>query len=394
MTKEYSPFTPGMPVPPEFFVGRENEIKQMIESIAKSAEMKSLERIFVLGERGIGKSSLCRLAMAIAEDRHQILGIHVFLGGVTSLEEMVRRIFERLLQESREKIWFQNVRDFLGNHIKEVGLFGVSLQFEASKQDLAKAVSDFAPVLRNLLERLGSQKKGFMLVLDDLNGLATEPRFAHWLKSTIDEIATSRASLPLTLVLVGLPERRRQLIESQPSLDRIFSLINIDRFNEEETIQFYEKAFGKVNVKVEKDAMQLLWRFSGGYPAFLHEIGDAVFKVDEDGSIDEQDANIGVMLAAQVIGVKYIEPKVLDAIKSDRYRGILKKIADPPQKIFLKDELRKRLSQTEVKVLDNFLQKMKQLGVLRQPPEAERGIYEFVSELYPVFFWLQSIRKH
>jgi AAA+ ATPase superfamily predicted ATPase len=394
MTKEYSPFTPGMPVPPEFFVGRENEIKQMIESIAKSAEMKSLERIFVLGERGIGKSSLCRLAMAIGEDRHQILGIHVFLGGVTSLEEMVRRIFERLLQESREKIWFQNVRDFLGNHIKEVGLFGVSLQFEASKQDLAKAVSDFAPVLRNLLERLGSQKKGFMLVLDDLNGLATEPRFAHWLKSTIDEIATSRASLPLTLVLVGLPERRRQLIESQPSLDRIFSLINIDRFNEKQTIQFYEKAFGKVNVKVEKDAMQLLWRFSGGYPAFLHEIGDAVFKVDKDGSIDKEDATQGVMLAAQVIGVKYIEPKVLDAIKSDRYRGILRKIADPPQILFSKDELRKRLSQTEVKVLDNFLQKMKQLGVLRQPPEAERGIYEFVSELYPVFFWLQSIRKH
>jgi len=394
MTKEYSPFTPGMPVPPEFFVGRENEIKQMIESIAKSAEMKSLERIFVLGERGIGKSSLCRLAMAIGEDRHQILGIHVFLGGVTSLEEMVRRIFERLLQESREKIWFQNVRDFLGNHIKEVGLFGVSLQFEASKQDLAKAVSDFAPVLRNLLERLGSQKKGFMLVLDDLNGLATEPRFAHWLKSTIDEIATSRASLPLTLVLVGLPERRRQLIESQPSLDRIFSLINIDRFNEKQTIQFYEKAFGKVNVKVEKDAMQLLWRFSGGYPAFLHEIGDAVFKVDKDGSIDKEDATQGVMLAAQVIGVKYIEPKVLDAIKSDRYRGILRKIADPPQILFSKDELRKRLSQTEVKVLDNFLQKMKQLGVLRQPPEAERGIYEFVSELYPIFFWLQSIRKH
>jgi AAA+ ATPase superfamily predicted ATPase len=394
MTKEYSPFTPGMPVPPEFFVGRENEIKQMIESIAKSAEMKSLERIFVLGERGIGKSSLCRLAMAIGEDRHQILGIHVFLGGVTSLEEMVRRIFERLLQESREKTWFQNVRDFLGNHIKEVGLFGVSLQFEASKQDLAKAVSDFAPVLRNLLERLGSQKKGFMLVLDDLNGLANEPRFAHWLKSTIDEIATSRASLPLTLVLVGLPERRRQLIESQPSLDRIFSLINIDRFNEEETIQFYDKAFGKVNVKVEKDAMQLLWRFSGGYPAFLHEIGDAVFKVDKNESIDRQDATEGVMLAAQVIGIKYIEPKVLDAIKSDRYRGILKKIADPPQILFSKDELRKRLSQTEVKVLDNFLQKMKQLGVLRQPPEAERGVYEFVSELYPIFFWLQSIRKH
>jgi hypothetical protein len=54
-------------------------------------------------------------------------------------------------------------------------------------------------------------------------------------------------------------------------------------------------------------------------------------------------------------------------------------------------ELRpKRVSPDESKVLHNFLQKMKNLGVISQPPEASRGEYAFTSELYSLFFWLQA----
>ena len=47
-----------------------------------------------------------------------------------------------------------------------------------------------------------------MIILDDLNGLAESHEFANWLKSLVDEIATSGQRLPFLLVLVGLPERR------------------------------------------------------------------------------------------------------------------------------------------------------------------------------------------
>ena len=391
MAREYSPFTPGVPVPIEFFVGREREITEIVEHVAKSASRKTLERIFISGDRGIGKSSLCRMALRIAEEKHEVLGLHVFLGGVTSLEEMVRRIFERLLQVSQDRSWFDGVKKFLGNNVREVGLFGVSLAFEASPRDLAQAVGTLGPTLQKLLAQISSHRKGLMIVLDDLNGLAADRAFANWLKSFVDELATGRENLPLTLVLAGMPERRAQLIQKQPSLDRVFDVISIAAFNEAETQQFYQQALAKVNVRILPGALDLLWRFSGGYPVFLHEIADAVFKTDTDGVIDENDALAGIVGAAKIIGVKYIEPKVLDAIWSKRYRRILKRMVSAPlQPHFSKAELVARVSPDDAKVLDNFLQKMKQLGVVQQSSEMGRGKYRFASQIYALYFYLQS----
>jgi hypothetical protein len=80
MVKEYSPFTPGVPVPLEFFVGRAQEISQFIDGIKRSIALGRAERFFILGERGIGKSSICRFVQWVAERDQQILGLHVFNG--------------------------------------------------------------------------------------------------------------------------------------------------------------------------------------------------------------------------------------------------------------------------------------------------------------------------
>jgi AAA+ ATPase superfamily predicted ATPase len=389
--KEYSPFTPGVPVPLEFFVGRAAELQEIIAHAGKCVSQSSLERVFVSGDRGIGKSSLCRMAITISEEKYSFLGLHVFLGGVNSLEEMGRRVFERLLQKSRDRGWFNSVKDFLGDHVKKVGLFGISLEFTASTEDLRRSMSDFAYVLRNLLDKIKSEKKGLILALDDLNGLAGSPEFANWLKSFVDEASTAESPIPLLLILAGLPERRRQLITNQPSLDRVFDLVQINRFSVEEATEFFTRMFLKVNVSVEPEALRLLCRFSGGHPVFMHEIGDSAFKIDTDDKIDKQDALKGILSAAQAIGAKYIEPKVLDTIRSDRYRGILKKIVKEPfEHQFSKKDLTQRISTDEEKVLHNFLQKMKKLQVIAQPAGAQPGQYEFTSELYALFFWLQA----
>lgn len=395
MPKEYSPFTPGVPVPIEFFVGRTEEIKKIIGRVEKSVAQKSIERIFVSGERGIGKSSLCSFARIIAEDRCSVIGLHVFLGGVNSLEEMARRIFERLLQDSRGKPWFESVKSFLGNHVREVGLFGISLKFEASEQDLSQAVSDFVPAIKNLLSKLNREKRGLVLILDDLNGLAASAQFANWIKSIVDEVATSRESIPLTMILVGLPERRRQLIENQPSLDRVFDLIEIKRFSRKECDEFYQKAFSKVSTTVSPEALDLFWRYSNGFPVFMHEIGDAAYKIDQDNHIDKKDASQGIMRAVQVIGVKYIEPKVTEAIRSEKYRDILRLIVkDEPKPTFTRKEVMSKLSESQKKVFDNFIQRMKKLGVIESAKSHGAGSYTFTSEIYTLFFWLQTLPQN
>ncbi len=395
MAKEYSPFTPGVPAPLEFFVGRTAEIQKIIASTKKAVALKTLDGLFIFGERGIGKSSICKFALPVVERNLKMLGLHVHLGGVDTLEEMVRRIFERLLRESIDKPWYEKTKNFLGNHIRQLDIFGLTVEFSASAQELSRAVNDFVPALKNLLAKLTPEKNGILLILDDFNGLAVSERFANWLKSFVDEMATAHDPIPMILMLVGLGERRQQLIARQPSLDRVFDLVEIKRFSEKETREFYKRTLGKVNVTITEEALQLLSHFSGGFPVFMHELGDAVFKVDKDNSIDTADTRAGIMSSAQVIGAKYIEPNVLATIRSDKYQHILKKIAQRPfEHRFSRKDVVSKLTAAEAKVFDNFLRKMETLGAIRKDKERGPGSYEFASELYYFFFWLQaSARK-
>ncbi|MFH1574426.1 MAG: hypothetical protein ABIG68_10605 [Acidobacteriota bacterium] len=67
MTKERSPFTPGRPVPVEFFVGRLPEIDRMVRSVRQVAQGKQ-ENLFLGGERRgqyIFLNNLYRLYMTL-----------------------------------------------------------------------------------------------------------------------------------------------------------------------------------------------------------------------------------------------------------------------------------------------------------------------------------------
>lgn len=393
MPKDYSPFTPGQPVPVEFFVGRLAEVERILTAVKASTQGK-LQVLFLTGERGIGKSSLAAFVRFVAERDYHVLGLHVFLGGVKSLEEMARRVFDRLLKESRDRSWYQKIKEFFGNHIKEVGLFGVSVEFSSSEKELIRLVHDFAPSLRKLMERLKGEKEAIFLVLDDINGLASSEEFANWLKSLVDEIATSSPLLPLCLILVGLEERRQSLISHQRSLARVFDIIDIKPWSKKETQEFFQTTFQKVNMKVLEDALEPLYRFTGGFPVLAHEIGDATFQIDTDGQIDQKDAMAGIVAAADIVGRKHLEPQVFRAIRSDRYRTILRKIAQKPFEItFTVGDLRSRLTSEEEKVFHNFLSRMKKLGVIQADSERGKGAYRFIHDLHYLYFWLEANRS-
>jgi hypothetical protein len=329
----------------------------------------------------------------VAERDHQALGLHVFLGGVTSLEEMVRRVLDRLIKESVGKAWQGKVEEFFGNHVRKVGLFGVDLEFGGSERDLSRMVHDFAPALRNLVDRVGGERRGILLTLDDINGLASSEPFANFLKSLVDEIATSDTRLPLCLVLVGLEERRQALIDKQHSLARVFDVVEIRPWSEEEARSFFVNAFTKVNIKVEEDALIVLARYAGGLPVLAQEIGDAAFRLDEDGKIDFDEAIAGVFNAADIVGRKYLEPRVFEAIRSERYRAILRKmVAKQFDVTFKRGDLRKDLSNEEAKVVDNFLRRMRTLGVVRPDTERGPGAYRFDNRLHYLYFRLATQR--
>ncbi len=160
----------------------------------------------------------------------------------------------------------------------------------------------------------------------------------------------------------------------------------------DEVKEFYLHSFESASVKISDEDIHTLIRFTGGLPVLAHEIGDAIWRVAQNQEIKSDEILKGIFLAAEVIGRKLLEPQVFSAIRSERYRSILRKMADKPlEKHFQRSELVERLTHEEKKVMDNFLQRMKQLGALNINPEV-RGGYQFQNHLHALYFWLESQR--
>ncbi|KAF5416729.1 MAG: hypothetical protein C5S48_02120 [Candidatus Methanogaster sp.] len=386
--KENSPFTPGNPAPVELFVGRVEQIEEILRYVRQTSSGRQ-ENVFLAGERGIGKSSLAAFLRHLV-DRENFLTIHVFVGGVTDLEELVRRIFEQILKETNKQTWFDEISGFFGKYAKQVDLFGISVSFNPPQEDLEGLVRNFPEALKNIMEKIKNEKKGLFIVLDDINGISETPEFANWYKSFVDDVATHYMDFPTIIMPIGIPEIRDVLSEHQPSLMRIFRVVDIDKLSDKDVNEFFKKTFGKVDMEVESEAMELMTRFSSGLPIFMHEIGDAVFWSDNDGIISADDAIVGVMDAAERIGKKYLDPKVYRAIRSERYRSILRKLGERPINRFLKSEIESKLNAKEKNVFNNFLRKMKELGIIVVDIEGGRGSYKFVNVLYPVYIWMES----
>jgi len=388
--KDRSPFYPGRPVPVELFTGRQTEIERILRSARQAAAGKQ-ENLFLQGDYGIGKSSLAHYVRLIAEREHRLFSVHTYVGTVTALENVVRKILEELIREIAKKNLMSKFREFFKTLLSnlQVDLFGLSVEFDIEDRKLKNLVDNFLPLLRGIYQQIQSEYRGILLILDDLNGVANLPLFAGLIKSMVDEIATSDQPLPLLLLLTGVEQRRFDMIKNHPSVGRIFDVVEIKGLSPEESAQVFKKAFDSEKIVVDGEAMNAMRRYAGGMPKFIHEIGDAVFWIDRDGHIDVNDAFQGALFAAESIGKKYLDPEVYAVVRSTKYRSILRKLAPAlVGPVFQRSAVKDFLSLEENKVFDQFLRKMKKLGVIKVGED--RGEYSFGNELIRLYISLEG----
>jgi AAA+ ATPase superfamily predicted ATPase len=390
MEPESSPFTPGQPAPIEYFVGRADEILTLA-GLARAAATGKLKLAFTTGERGIGKSSLLSFVRHLVDRENKMATTHVFLGGTKDLEGLVEEIFTKVLRDNVEKPWYAKLTAFFGKRIKQVGLFGISVALQLTEQDKQELVKNFVPSIRELIKQL-PEGKGLLIVLDDINGLASSTDFANWLKSVVDEIATSSPPIPLCIIIVGTEDRKQSLFTLQPSLARIFDPVLLKPWNVDETKDFYKASFSKRAVEIDDDALSLMVINTGGFPVLAQEIGDAVWRATDGSKVTRSDALSGVVAAAERIGLKFLEPQVVQALSSEKYKSILEQLPNMANTVsFKRSDLRAKLGKDEAKVLDNFLRRMEDLGAIVKDDTRGPGHYRFANQLYHLYFVLKSL---
>ncbi|MBD3266008.1 AAA family ATPase [bacterium] len=389
--KGQSPFFPGQPVPVDLFVGRSQE-KERIDRASYQVANGKPQAIFITGEYGIGKSSLARFARLAAEENQGVIGFHCMLGGVSTLDDLSLSVVQSIVDSySTKPSVTKTIRDFLSEYIGEQSLFGVTLRLDKLKKDAPDISRGFLPFLRQIYHRIQKEYKGILLIIDEINGITGNPNFGAFLKGLVDENALSDTPLPLLLMVCGTEERYREIVKNYIPVERIFHIIQIDKMSDEEMRDFFDKAFDKVGMRVDAEAMDLICRNSGGFPRLMHLVGDAAFWIAKNNTINEETAIQAILVAAEDVGRKFLDQQVYKALKSPHYHEILKKLSHlnvGPELKFKKNQIDTKLNADEKKKLNNFLQRMKKLNVIF--PSEQRGEYIIRDRLTFIYFRMKS----
>ena len=343
----------------------------------------------------MGKSSLASFIGYLAERNEKAVVAHVHLGGIRDLEGLVREAHLQLLKDNENKSWGKALWGAFGERVERVGIFGTEIKLNIPQDELSATASSFSDSLGHILKNTTRDREVIVLIFDDINGLADNPDFAHWLKSMVDSEATSRRDNRVCLIFAGLEERRQKMEKINPSVIRIFRpLIDIQPWTPQESMDFFESSFAKGNCVVEEDVLEQLARYSGGLPIMAHELGHAIWEILENKEIDDVDVLTGAITAAKRIGGRFLKHNVIQALQSKHYRSILGKIAQHTHFLeieFSKEQLRSLpLTADEKKKLDNFINRMRKLGAIVLVEDGRRGVYRFATYLHRLYFFLEA----
>jgi hypothetical protein len=397
-SKGRSPFYPDQPVPVELFVGRSAQIDHiMSRAVAQVAQGKPVS-VFLEGEYGIGKTSVARFAQWAAERNNGLLGIYATLERAETMDDVGAAVLEATLRSGayNPKLG-EKIREGMAKFVGQQSLFGLTIHAEALRQEAPNVTRGLLPFLGQTLERVRSDgATGVFLVLDEINGLANNPKFAAFLKAVVDSnapISLEKPTLPLLLMVCGVEERRRQLIAQHESVGRIFDVVTIERMTHGEMNDFFQMAFESVHMTVDSDALDFMTHFAAGFPKIMQLIGNAAYWFDRDGRVDAVDALGALANAADEVGKRYVNQQVYAALHSADYRSILAKVARSVgiADNFMKRDVEKGLSEAEKRKFSNFLQKMQRLKVLRRGDVP--GKYFFNMRMVPWYIYTRTVRE-
>jgi hypothetical protein len=108
--------------------------------------------------------------------------------------------------------------------------------------------------------------------------------------------------------------------------------------------------------------------------------------------VDVVDAAKALVSAADEVGKRYVNQQVYAALHSADYLSILAKVASMPGADgFMKRDVEKGLTEGEKRKLNNFLQRMQKLKVLRRGEV--KGKYVFNMRMVELYIFLRSALK-
>ena len=376
-----NPFRPGSIVDPEYFVGRDDEIRRF-KTYLKNTKDGNPHNLTILGERGIGKTSLLRYLAHISKEE-KCLVVRIELDpSIKTIDEFLKHLLNELKQSGIAYSVIEKTRSKLGDFFERydvsVSLFGAGLGVQ--KTGKAEIKAQFRYQLEGIWGKVKGDVPAIIFMIDEAEQLEAIEGALHYLRNVL--LRLSEEHCGYMLVLSGKLTLFKEMKELHSPLARFLNPIKLPSLSNDEAKEALKRPAAAAGIKIGKEALEEMARESEGHPYVIQMMG---FVICEEAK-GEVDARVYEVLRPQIM--EQLELHLFEDMynsSSDEEKKILRALAAVKKPMGL-GELSISLK-TKPAYLGTYLTR---LGNSHCIKKMKRGSYELFHGLFGEYIQLQG----
>ena len=269
-----NPFKYGTVVSGKDFCGRKTLLKQIIGYIESS------QRIAILGERRVGKSSAVYEA-ALKCKRGRLL--YIDLLGIKSIDALCRRILRAIIVLEQKTGWFDKIIKTLAYLRPSISVDPITsmpiVSFDASIEMQANSI----PEVLTLIESLG-KKRRLVVVLDEFQDVLN-------LEDSHEALALLRSKIQfqsdIPYIFVGSIRHKMDEIFTHHDSPFFKSAIpmTVEPLPYKEFSEFLKKKFSTGQRKIDNKVLEKVFKIANNIPGDIQQLCEALWEVTAEKEI-------------------------------------------------------------------------------------------------------------
>lgn len=331
MDQRLNPYTPGSGVKPRKLAGRDRDLEAFGLLLDRLGDGQPERSLVYSGLRGVGKTVLLLEFETLAREAGWACNEVEEVGSGDFRQTFAEIAYQMLLSMSRRKRMQARATAALGV-LKSFSLGvpgGVTarIEVEASRgtADSGDPERDLAALLMEVGHVAQSGDTGAVFFLDEMQSLDATALAAVCMAMH----RVGQRSLPVALVVAGLPPLPRQLRAAKPYAERMFSYQELDRLSDAEARLALVAPAAQLDVEYEPPAVELILRASAGYPHFLQEYGRVLWNEVEQSPIRARDVESARGLISEALSRRFFRDRFESASGAEqRYVSAMADIGD------------------------------------------------------------------
>jgi hypothetical protein len=280
------PYRPGNGIDPPYLGDRAEQIEAVRAFLRDPRHPRN---VLITGLRGVGKTVLLNHIQGEAEGAGWLVVDREFSETdvepdafanalLTDVNRALRRLSLSARLKERASHLLQAAIDSVGALTVSYGEFKVSVDTKRSKTPQRRLDDDLREALMRISELCQkSEYKGLVLRYDEFH-VVRERRGAPTLSALLSATsAVQQHSLPLMLMLCGLPPVVDNLARSKSYSERMFATLELGNLRPPEDRAAFVDPAVRLGRRYADEVVDAVMVDSGGYPFFIQVYGDALW---------------------------------------------------------------------------------------------------------------------